>query len=183
MSVKGFKIPSKAIIRARTSTITNAFVQSIIPVREPQDAEIMEVLRILEMEPDHVTCAYCGSPAVSTWDHFFPLVVDKLPTGYITEIYNLVPCCSSCNSSKGSKNWELWILNRFPESTERNRRIQHLSAYEHWGDNRRTKIDFVSLVHADDWRTYWDKRAELFKKMEEAQSLANQILSTVINAR
>jgi endonuclease I len=38
-----------------------------------------------------------------------PLVVDKKPTGYISEIQNLVPSCGKCNQSKGNKNWKLWI--------------------------------------------------------------------------
>ena len=31
-----------------------------------------------------------------------------MPTGYITEIHNLVPCCSACNSLKGKKEFVDW---------------------------------------------------------------------------
>jgi len=35
-------------------------------------------------------CSYCGTPATE-WDHLRPLVMNKKPTGYISEIHNLVP--------------------------------------------------------------------------------------------
>jgi endonuclease I len=93
---------------ARTSSITNAFYNGIIPVIEPTEKEIDNVLDILEINKNNVTCCYCGDVATE-WDHLRPLIVGKKPTGYISEIANLVPCCGKCNQSKGNKNWEEWI--------------------------------------------------------------------------
>ena len=42
-------------------------------------------------------------------DHLRPLVKDKEPTGYISEIHNLVPSCGKCNQSKGNKEWKAWM--------------------------------------------------------------------------
>ncbi|MDG1250094.1 MAG: HNH endonuclease [Gammaproteobacteria bacterium] len=53
--------------------------------------------------------SFCGSTA-SEWDHLRPLVLDKKPTGYVSEIHNLVPACGKCNQSKGNKPWVSWII-------------------------------------------------------------------------
>lgn len=102
-------MPAPVKITGRTSSITNAFVNGIIPVIEPTDEEIDDVLKTLGMNRKHVTCAYCGNP-YTEWDHFRPLVKDKRPTGYISEIHNLVPACGKCNQSKGNKHWKTWML-------------------------------------------------------------------------
>lgn len=39
-------------------------------------------------------CAYCGDPA-DTWDHITPVV-----QGGVTDLWNIVPACRSCNSRK-----------------------------------------------------------------------------------
>lgn len=100
-----FKMPTPVKITGRTSSITNAFVNGIIPVIEPTDQEIIDALHTLGMTPTHIVCAYCGD-TYSEWDHFHPLIKDKQPTGYISEIHNLVPACSKCNQSKGNKHWK-----------------------------------------------------------------------------
>src|SRR5437773_5742088 len=87
-----FQMPSVQTMVSRKSSITNAFVNAIIPVVPPTVNEIEEALRILEMEPDDLRCAYCGDKA-SEWDHLRPLVKGRRPTGYISEIGNLVPSC------------------------------------------------------------------------------------------
>lgn len=45
-----------------------------------------------------VTCAYCCSAMADTIDHAVPLV-----RGGTNHEGNLVPCCRSCNSSKGAR--------------------------------------------------------------------------------
>jgi hypothetical protein len=99
----------------RKSSITNAFVNSIIPVVVPSPEEILEALAILNMVPEDVRCAYCGDQS-SEWDHLRPLVHKRRPTGYISEIANLVPSCGKCNQSKGNKAWRPWMLSAAPRS-------------------------------------------------------------------
>src|SRR6478609_11845284 len=102
-----FTMPRPVAITGRTSSITNSFINSIIPVVVPTRDEVKCALKILGME-ERVDCAYCGDP-YTEWDHLRPLVVDKRPTGYISEIHNLVPACGKCNQSKGNKSWKAWI--------------------------------------------------------------------------
>jgi len=43
------------------------------------------------------------------WDHLRPLVRNRRPTGFISEIKNLVPSCGPCNQSKGAADWKAWM--------------------------------------------------------------------------
>jgi len=103
-----FRMPRPIKITGRTSTITNAFVNAIIPVVEPTDDDILSVLRVLDIDAADVRCAYCGDPSTE-WDHLEPIVSGKRPTGYISEIANLVPACGKCNQSKSGRHWREWI--------------------------------------------------------------------------
>src|SRR5438105_7280917 len=103
-----FRMPSVQTMVSRKSSITNAFVNSLIPIIPPTKEEIHEALAILGMDADRVRCAYCGDRSTE-WDHLRPLVVNRRPTGYISEIGNLVPSCGKCNQSKGNKNWLVWM--------------------------------------------------------------------------
>jgi 5-methylcytosine-specific restriction endonuclease McrA len=47
-------------------------------------------------------CAYCGKPA-TTLDHVRPR-----SKGGETTRQNLISCCASCNSRKGSTDWVEW---------------------------------------------------------------------------
>jgi len=90
-----------------------------------------------------------NSPTV---DHYFPLMTNKLPTGYITELSNLIPCCGSCNSSKGGKHWKSWYLYKGTHDkiissgvTEEKykQRLETLGTYEKSG---KIKLDYEKLL-------------------------------------
>ena len=104
-----FQMPSVQTMVSRKSSITNAFVNAVIPTIPPTADEIDEALTILGMEPTNVRCAYCGDKATE-WDHLRPLVAKRRPTGFISEIANLVPACGKCNQSKGGSDWRKWML-------------------------------------------------------------------------
>lgn len=52
-----FRMPTAMKITGRTSSITNAFVNGIIPVVRPTDDEVKEALETLGMSEDTVCCA------------------------------------------------------------------------------------------------------------------------------
>ena len=54
-------------------------------------------------------CEYCLKNDSSTIDHYNSLVKDKMSTEYCNDYWNLVPCCSTCNSSKGGNNFWNWF--------------------------------------------------------------------------
>src|SRR6266852_4036221 len=106
--VRYCQLPTAMTVTGRSSSITNAFVSAVIPTVEPTEAEELEALRILRMDPVDIRCAYCGDKA-SEWDHLRPIISGQEPTGYITEIANLVPSCGKCNQSKGKSYWRSWM--------------------------------------------------------------------------
>ena len=173
-----FSLPTPMKISGRSSSITNAFVNSIIPVVFPSEAEIVQALAALGMTVNTISCAYCGD-AHSEWDHFRPLIKDKRPTGYISEINNLVPSCGKCNQSKGNKNWDVWIESSAKKSPKsRNiadikQRIQRLRNYEKIGAV--TKLNFDELVTPEKWAQHWKNWEQVLRVMDEAQLLANEL--------
>ena len=179
-----FAMPKPVRITGRTSSITNSFVNGIIPVIWPTEDQINEALGLLAME--RVVCAYCGDVATE-WDHFRPLVVDKKPTGYISEIHNLVPACGKCNQSKGNKYWREWILSSAPLSPSTRgvagmeTRIERLEEFERWGSP--TRVDFATLVGADLWEQHWRNYAAIVKLMQEAEQTAEAIRARVAQSQ
>lgn len=81
-----FRIPAPIKITGRSSSTTNAFVNSIIPVvPQVRLADIRKSLEILGMTPDRLQCVYCGG-FVSEWDYLRPLV--KIKIGMLCELQN-----------------------------------------------------------------------------------------------
>lgn len=180
-----FQMPTVMKITGRSSSITNAFINSIIPVVPPSAQEVKEAFEILGMTPQNFQCAYCGA-AASEWDHLRPLVKDRKPTGYISEIHNLVPSCGKCNQSKGNKDWRLWMVSKATLSpTTRGvediaERMRRLEAYESWREP--TKMDFEAIVGNDLWLKHWQNLDRLQVLMQESQEVAAKINAKVASA-
>ena len=172
-------------ITGRSSSITNSFINSIIPVIDPDNDQVKEALGILGMDQDTFQCSYCGSTA-SEWDHLRPLVLNKQPTGYISEIQNLVPACGKCNQSKGNKSWATWIVSsaklspKTREIGDLEERIKKLEAYESWLEP--TVVDFEAVVGKEKWKQHWDNWEQVQDTMRQAQELATEINKTIAEA-
>ena len=182
-----FKMPKQIKITGRSSSITNVFISSIIPVITPTENQVKQALDILEMSSDNFQCSYCGSSATE-WDHLRPLVKDKKPTGYISEIHNLVPSCGKCNQSKGNKYWKDWMLSSAklsPKSkaiTNLEEKVKRLEEFESW--DIPTKIDFEKIVGSETWQQHWENCEQVQKTMCTAQTLAEKIkVKIIINFR
>ena len=180
-----FKMPKPMKITGRSSSITNAFINAIIPVVQPTEENIREALEILGMTQETFQCSYCGDTATE-WDHLRPLVKDKKPTGYISEIHNLVPACGKCNQSKGNKEWKTWMQSKAALSPAARgikdipERIQRLEAYENWC--KPTCMDFASIAGEDIWQQHWQNWERVQEIMRESQNLAEKINGKVANA-
>lgn len=183
--LKLFKMPKPVGITGRSSTITNSFINSIIPIVTPSNEEVRLALEILGMDEKSVQCSYCGS-GFTEWDHLRPLVMDKKPTGYISEIHNLVPSCGKCNQSKGNKSWSTWMISDAPLSpktkgvVDLNLRMQRLSDYEKWQEP--TKVDFELIVGKDIWAQHWSNWEQVQSLMKHSQLLASVINNKVAAA-
>lgn len=173
-----FQMPSRQNMVQRKSSITNAFVNAIIPVVQPSVEEIAEALSILKITPENVTCAYCGDSS-SEWDHLRPLVRNQRPTGFVSEIANLVPACGKCNQSKGNKEWRQWILSNARLSPTGRRildtpaRVELLDKFERWRSP--TLVDFPRILGTEAWTHYWSLCDEINSDMREAQVVAESM--------
>jgi len=179
-----FKMPNQTKIKDRTSSVTNAFVNGIIPRVKPTEEEVKKVVKILDMDEKNIRCAYCGDKCTE-WDHFRPLVEGKKPTGYITEINNLVPACGKCNQSKGNKNWRKWILSDAKLSPKTKNvpdlelRIKRLEEFEK--QSNPIKLDFERIVGEKIWKEHWDNCDKLHNQMKECQKLSDKIQKLILN--
>lgn len=170
-----FRMPSVQTMISRKSSITNAFVNSLIPVIEPMPKQVSAALKLLGMSPQDVRCAYCGDRS-SEWDHLRPLVVKRRPTGYISEIANLVPSCGKCNQSKGNKNWLTWMLSDAPHAPARRGiadladRIERLKAYE--ASQHLEPVPLESIVGAELYAEYWSRLDRAIDYLRECHEFA-----------
>lgn len=172
-----FKLPTPAsTLNGRKTTLTGLFIASMIPVVEPSDADVDEALAVLGMSRERCECAYCGREKTE-WDHFFPVVKRREPTGYITEISNLVPCCSKCNQSKRNEYWKTWMLNPRPPQSPTHRavedislRIDRLEAFERW--RPRVCLPLEQLVGRDRWSRHMSYLDEVLTTLKEAEAHA-----------
>lgn len=175
-------IPTAKSVTGRSSSITNAFIVAVVPIIEPTEEEELEALRILGMSPDDIRCSYCGD-ACTEWDHLRPVVRGKEPTGYITEIANLVPACGKCNQSKGASHWKDWMQGSARLSPKTRgvcdlaERVRRLEAYEAWKQPR--QIDFAAEVGAEKWQQHRRNWSAVLDLLRESQQLATEIRQIV----
>jgi 5-methylcytosine-specific restriction endonuclease McrA len=180
------QLPTPGNIAGRSSSITNAFFNAIIPIDPPSEDEELEALSILQMDPTDIRCAYCGDKSTE-WDHLRPIITDQRPTGFITEIANLVPACGKCNQSKGKADWRIWMRSSARLSpTTRGKsdveaRVTRLASYEQW--RQPTKILFEKIVHDDLWQSHQTNLSSVIHLLKESQKLAKEIRAAVDTAR
>jgi hypothetical protein len=173
------KFPKDTKISGRTSTIRGSFIKAIIPTIVPTDQEVEEAMKILRQNQDELFCSYCGDKA-SEWEHFRPIVTDKSPTGYVTEIYNLVPSCGKCNQSKRSEYWKTWITGKAkfsPKSREipdLDNKIKYLEEYELWSAKFVTKMP-TSFLDSDKLKLYLESCEKLIETFKNYQLTAEEI--------
>lgn len=184
-SVRLCQLPKPMTVTGRSSSITNAFISAIIPVIEPTEQEEHEALRILQISPDDIRCAYCGDKSTE-WDHLRPIITNQEPTGYITEIANLVPACGKCNQSKGKEHWRSWMTGNAPLSPKTRgirdleQRLARLELYEAWRQPR--KIDFAGVVGPEMWQRHRQNWRDVLALLKKSEAVAKEIRVLVANA-
>ncbi len=185
MPVRYCQLPKPMSVTGRSSSITNAFISAIIPVIEPTREEELEALRILQIDRDDIRCAYCGDKATE-WDHLRPIIRGQEPTGYITEIANLVPSCGKCNQSKGKSHWRAWMeggarlspkTRGIPDLVQRVERLQN---YENWRQPH--QMDFARIVGPEIWKRHRENWRSVLDLLKKSQELAGEIRAIVVKS-
>jgi 5-methylcytosine-specific restriction endonuclease McrA len=180
-----FWMPSIQTMVSRKSSITNAFVNALLPNTPPTAEEIELALQILKMEPTNLRCSYCGDKA-SEWDHLRPIVVNLRPTGYISEIANLVPACGKCNQSKRNATWRDWMLSSASLSpTGRGLKnvlelMARLEENERWKSP--TKLDFEQILGKETWQKYWAMWDAINIELRTCQEFADDLRDKISKA-
>ena len=105
-----FKMPSVPTMVSRKSSITNAFVNSVIPAIPAKPSRTSSKPSPYSAWSRPMYDVRIAAIKATEWDHMRPLVLNHRPTGYISEIANLVPACGKCNQSKGNQPWRDWML-------------------------------------------------------------------------
>ncbi|MEL5849029.1 MAG: hypothetical protein U7M05_06635 [Candidatus Igneacidithiobacillus chanchocoensis] len=112
-------------------------------------------------------------------------LLEKKPTGYISEIHNLVPSCGKCNQSKGNKEWKVWMLSTAKLSPaargieDIQERVKRLEAYEN--HKAPTKMDFLTIVGSDMWVQHEKNLERVQALLRESQKLAAKINARIAN--
>ena len=180
-----YKMPTKSDLKGRSSTISNAFAISITPYVRPTEKELADYYSLLRIEEGQ--CAYCLGVGNGR-DHLKPLVSNGMPTGYVTDIHNLVPCCQRCNSSKGSKSFKEWY-----KSKDNVTRLKKMGLTDETINNRFAvicsfeeripePIDYESIVGEDLWEEYKSRRLNLLQELNENQKFCDNLYEIVMKA-
>ena len=118
-----------------------------------------------------IKCVYCGEKATHL-DHLFPLVIDKLPSGFCSEPTNLVPCCGNCNQSKGAKMWyEYMDITNYIRIENLKKRIRYYTNFD-----RYTDCEFTKNLYNE-----WNDKTNDFKKNKNA--FMDNFVDTLFNAK
>lgn len=99
-------------ITNRSSTLRNDIAKALnFPIRQlpPNESQLRNSLLTLDG-----MCEYCEIRPASKGkgDHFYSVILKGYPSEYCDDLWNLVPACSTCNSSKGGRHWELWLSSK-----------------------------------------------------------------------
>lgn len=179
-----YKMPTKSNLKGRSSTISNAFAISITPYLIPSETAVKQSYEALQIQEGQ--CAYCLGDGTGK-DHLKPLVRNGMPTGYITSIENLVPCCSACNSSKGAKEFRHWYISeenirRLKTKGLNDKIIQErydiISNYE---NQIAAPLDYEAMVGKELWEEYQSRRAALISRLNEEQTFCDELGEIILS--
>ena len=173
-SAKQPKTP-KNYISARSGTLRYELSKSLAPKeRILPENELKLRSDILELDG---ICEYCRkNEAAGKGDHFNCMVVNKQPSDYCNDLWNLVPCCTTCNSSKSGTHWKKWMTSKEnTKKTKENKLLSILSKEE--ADNlveKFSRYDKIMNIHCQK-RSQSDKilfdriMANIEKTLDDAQ--------------
>ena len=167
---------SRELIK-RDSTLRHQYIKGILGKNKLSKKDKIEHYKKYDIDINK--CAYCGESA-NTLDHIFGLVNDKVFSGYTNDISNLLPCCSSCNSSKGKNDWDKWInsktIPRAIYAREHNKgfneRKLKIENYILKNETEKKKIDANLLKKMNENALEFDK--EMSNKLKELDIMFNK---------
>lgn len=166
-------------IKSRKSTVASAFASALAPHDSYDQETVADAMRDLDQDPDsELECVYCGAEA-ATWDHVFNRVVKGNFSGHGHRIRNLVPCCRTCNESKGQKPWRDFLDTRNPPDKEV--RVRRMERFLGNTDAQPIDIEDMKQKAPEDFALFIEIRERVYQLMAEADELAANIRQKVMN--
>lgn len=170
-SIKKYLRP--ATIMRKKSTFANAFASALAPYDIYDTTAVKDAIRDLEQDPDaELQCVYCEATA-ATWDHVYNRVVNGEFSGHGHRIRNLVPCCRTCNESKGQKLWRDFLEARNP--SDKDARIRRIERFLSGADIRPTTTESMCHDADENLQRFREIRSQVFELLVEADRLAANI--------
>jgi 5-methylcytosine-specific restriction endonuclease McrA len=169
--IAGIQMPAQMTADRQRTGIRRAFINTVVPELEPIGGQEKDWAAKLQLNLNAVQCVYCGDEAKQL-DHFRKLTENELPTGYITDIFNLVPCCGTCNSSKNGPDWKKWMLGQADKGPRKRtseadllRRVAILDEFAEWSEALTTRLDVVKIIGEEAWKRYEDDMTAVIRHL------------------
>ena len=171
-------LKSYGIYQKRKTTISHAFASALSIPDEFEINLVSNAISLLGQNPNNdLLCAYCGNEA-KTWDHINAIVLNGEFSGNGHQINNLIPCCKTCNSQKGNKNWEIFLReNKQLTPIDLENRIQRIKNYI--GDNNVNLLEIINEYCSQLLQDFQIKKEEVLNLLQEADEIAAQIRNVV----
>jgi hypothetical protein len=169
-----------SILQKRKTTINHAFASALAPVSTFDIQEVAAALRTLGQDPDaDLICVYCDRLA-ETWDHLVGLVEKSELRGYGHQLGNLVPCCRSCNSRKGAKDWQVYLRATVGDDAAFDAKRSVLASYlEHYAAP--VNLEQAAILRPAECARYREVRLMMFSLMAEADEIASELRRVIVS--
>ncbi|WOF74371.1 HNH endonuclease [Parvibaculaceae bacterium PLY_AMNH_Bact1] len=164
-------------VQSRNSTINSQFSRAIASYDRFDEEVVKEAILALGQDPSRdLVCVYCRNPA-SGWDHLYGITRNKEYTGFGHQMRNLVPCCASCNSSKGNKDWRDFVATKCTANSES--LVELLSEYSRDVEEGAISAAAIKDICPDLMGEYYQTQSKILELMAEADRIADQIRDQV----
>ena len=156
----------RSTVQRRVTSTRREMYRQLAPRAGPVSAQMLAQrdARLSELGPG---CVYCGRVA-NTLDHIEPLVRAGMPTGLTATHLDMLPCCGSCNSSKGASTWRDYMKRVKRPAVDHDARVAWMGRYDRW--RRR---------HAQRWPVQDHQRALL--KLNYMVDEAHAFMQSMVN--
>jgi 5-methylcytosine-specific restriction endonuclease McrA len=172
---KNFQTPYKLLpsrkLRKLSSFLFNLYNSTAAPFQYIEDLRDIEELG---------ACLYCGLPKNFTVDHYLPREVDAFPHFSFLS-FNLVPACSSCQSSKGSFYPKSELNSRLPAKTARRMRV--LGAQRRTMKHKTGRLVLKGKNRTVLFRSVTAERKRAFFKILETRRIIHPYFDQFLNKR
>jgi hypothetical protein len=182
LTQKQFRLPNAPNLNSRKSTIAKALSDGISPRLRPTESQFEEYSKFFPKKEGGYDCAYCGN-SFHYMEHFRPLVIELFPTGYGSDIYNLVPSCKNCNEKKKNDPWIKWMNDKdnpgIVDIEAHSRRFAILEQFQDWGESRVIHIPYKDLIGEEKWNEYIKQYRQVLDFLKNMNELQKEIKNEV----